>query len=91
MVVIVIKAKTIKIKVMKVKAVKITSSPERESVTYSKPENYWLYLESGVVYDYDLHFAVGSVAKDENGILMKLDKDTYIIDYVVPIPNINSV
>ena len=26
---------------------------------------------------------------DENDILMKLDKDTYIIDYVVPIPEIS--
>lgn len=80
-----IKAKTVKIKVMKTKAVKITSMPD-EPVTYSKPENYWIYLESAVVYDYDLHFAVGKIARDENGILMKLDKDTYIIDYVVPIP-----
>ncbi|ARF09792.1 DEAD/SNF2-like helicase [Indivirus ILV1] len=85
------KTKTIRIKVMKVKAVKITSTPDAESVTYSKPENYWLYLESGVVYDYDLHFAVGRVARDENGILMKLDKDTYIIDYVIPIPEITDV
>jgi len=83
-----IRAKTIKIKVMKVKAVKITSPPDAENVTYSKPMDYWIYLDSGVVYDYDLHFAIGRVARDENDILMKLDKDTYIIDYVVPIPEI---
>ncbi|AYV76944.1 MAG: DEAD/SNF2-like helicase [Barrevirus sp.] len=83
------KAKTIKIKVMKVLAVKITSLPEEEVISYSKPQNYWLYMDSGVVYDYDLHFAVGRVARDENDILMKLNKDTYIIDYVIPIPEIS--
>lgn len=79
---------TLKIKVMKVKAVKLLSPPDAEKPEYSKPETYWMYPKSGVVYDYDLHFAIGKIAMDENNILMKLDKETYIIDQVVPIPTI---
>ncbi len=79
---------TVKIKVMKVKAVKLLSPPDAEKPEYSKPETYWMYPKSGVVYDLDLHYAIGKVAMDENNILMKLDKETYIIDQVIPIPTI---
>ena len=82
-----LRAQTIRIKVMKIKAVRITSPPDDSgNVEYSKPDNYWYYSKSGTVYDYDLHFAVGKVAMDENGTAVKLDKDTYIIDYMIPIP-----
>lgn len=78
----------VKIKVMKIKAVILKSKPEEDPV-YSEPEYYWYYDKSHVVYDYDLHFAVGKVALDQN-IPVKIDKETYVIDYVIPIPLIND-
>lgn len=81
---------TIKIKVMKIKAVKLLSEPNAEKPEYSNMEQYWMYPKSGVVYDFDLHFAIGKISMDENGTLLKLDKDVYIIDYVIPIPSIED-
>nr|QBK88475.1 MAG: DEAD/SNF2-like helicase [Mimivirus LCMiAC01] len=77
----------VKIKVMKIKAVLQLSEPDEEGVAeYSKSKFYWYYDKSGVVYDYDLHYAIGKVGTTEDGLPMKLDKDTYIIDQVIPIP-----
>ena len=84
------KSMTLKIKVMKIQAVTLLSDPESEQPEYSTKENYWFYPKSGVVYDYDLHYAVGRVAMDEDKLPIKLDKDTYIIDYAIPIPFVND-
>jgi len=70
-----------KVKVIKIKGVKKIGDEK-----YGPAENYWYNTETGVVYDYDLDFQVGKVYIDENKIPNKLDKDTYIIDYVIPIP-----
>lgn len=78
-----------KIKVMKIQAVKLTSSPEEEKPTYSKSANYWYYAKSGVVYDFELHYAIGRIAYDVDGIPLKYDSNTFIIDYVIPIPDID--
>lgn len=83
-------AVTIKVKVMKIKAVKVLSKPDAEKEEYSKPENYWFYQKTGTIYDYDLHFPVGKILYDESGIPDKLDKDTYKIGYLVPIPMIKN-
>lgn len=82
---------TIKIKVMKIKGV-IQMSPEDAtgSAKYSNPKYYWYNQEYGTVYDYDLYYAVGKVAVDEDNLPKKLDKDTYIIDRLVPIPQIED-
>lgn len=80
---------TMKIKVMKIRAVKqLTPPDETGTAKYSDPDDYWFYAKSGVVYDFDLHYPVGRVSFDENNIPIKFDKDTYIIDYVIPIPSI---
>ena len=47
---------------------------------------YWYCVETGTVYDYDLHYVVGKVKKDENGIIEKINDDTYKID-VIEIPD----
>lgn len=83
------RAITKRIKVMKINGVKLLSEPDQEP-KYSKPEKYWYYNKSGVVYDEELHFPVGKVGKDMDGLPMKLNKDTYIIDRVIPIPMISS-
>lgn len=79
---------TVKIKVMKIQAVKKLTEEGENEVKYSKPENYWYYENSGTVYDFDLKFPIGKISYDESGIPNKLDKDTYIIDQIIPIPNI---
>lgn len=85
-----VRAITQKIKVMKIKAVKLLSPPEAENPEYSKPEFYWFYPTTGVVYDFDLHYPYGRISRDDDGLPVKLDKDTYVIDYVIPIPMINE-
>jgi superfamily II DNA or RNA helicase len=80
------KSKIVRIKALKINAVKLLSNPSDESPKYSKPEQYLYHSETGHVYDMELHFLVGSVSKDENNAPNKLDKDTYIIDQLVPIP-----
>ena len=85
-----IRSMTLKIKVMKIKAVIQLSQPdELGKIEYSKPNNYWFYSKSGVVYDLDLYYAIGKVSMDENGVATKLNKDTYVIDYIIPIPQID--
>jgi hypothetical protein len=74
---------TMKIKVIKITAVKVLPDDK-----YSKPKKYWYYQKSGVVYDLDLHYVVGRIGMDNNGMPKKLDADTYIIDHVVPIPHL---
>lgn len=85
------RALSLKIKVLKIKAVKLLSNPEEEGpAQYSKPDYYWYYQKSGVVYDYDLHYPIGKVGFTDENIPMKLDKDTYIIIYTIPIPEITN-
>ena len=47
---------------------------------------YWYCVETGTVYDYDLHYVVGKVKRDENEIIEKINEDTYKID-VIEIPD----
>lgn len=72
---------TIKIKVSKISAVKKISEGK-----YSKEENYWYYPDSGVAYDFDLHYPIGKIECDSIGVPKKYDGRTYIIDKVIPIP-----
>ena len=74
---------------MKIKAVKLLSK-EDEPTKYTNVQNYWYYDKSGTVYDDQLHYPIGKVAEDDAGVPVKKDKDTYIIDKVIPIPMINQ-
>lgn len=85
-----INAITIKIKVMKILAVKQLSKDD-SNVQYSKPQKYWYNPETHIVYDFDLHYAIGEVSTDESGNVKKLDKETYIIDKIIPIPMIDYI
>ncbi len=85
------KSMSVKIKVMKIKAVKLMSLPtENSDAEYSKTSDYWYYPKSGTVYDYDLHYQIGKIALDDSNIPLKLDKDVYIIDKLIPIPSIEQ-
>jgi len=87
-----IKSQTIRIKVNKIKAVKLLSNPniDQSKVKYSKIDNYWYNPLTGIVYDVELFFPVGKIGYDEDNLPKKIDKDTYIIDKLIPIPLINE-
>ena len=51
---------------------------------------YWYNQDYGTIYDYDLYYAIGKVAVDDDGLAKKIDKDTYIIDQLIPIPQIEE-
>jgi hypothetical protein len=79
-----INSKTIRIKAREIKAVKLLTK-EEEKPEYSSEKKYWIYDKTGVVYDYELKNPVGKV-EFKNDVLEKLNKDTYIISYLIPIP-----
>lgn len=74
---------TKRIKVMRVKGRVLL-----EEDTYDEVQDYWYYAETGVVYDFDMHFPVGRVLLDDNELPVKLDKETYVINDVIEIPSI---
>jgi hypothetical protein len=84
-----IKSTIMRIKVMQIKAVMVTSKPDEE-LTYSSPAYYWYYSNSHTIYDYDLHYTVGKIATDDQNIPIKIDKETYVISHVIPIPLITE-
>jgi len=72
------KSITIKVKAIKIRGVIKIGNKEDIS-------NYWYCPETGTIYDFDLNYPVGKVKKDANGIIEKIDKDTYVID-IIPVP-----
>jgi superfamily II DNA or RNA helicase len=86
-----VNSKITRIKVIKINGVKLLTNPESgEKLKYSQPENYWYNPETGVIYDFDLHFQIGKIGFDDSGVPTKLNKDTYIIDKLIPIPTIEK-
>lgn len=73
----------VKIKVRKIKAVK-----KIDDTLYSKENEFWLYEDTGVVYDYKLNFPVGKLDKDTAGNFSMLENGVYIIGDVINIPQI---
>ena len=86
-----INSHTLRIKVMKIIAVKQLTKDKGDGVVkYSKPAAFWYNPDTGTVYDYELLYAIGKVGYDDDNLPRKLDKDTYIIDKLVPIPLIEG-
>lgn len=83
-------SQTIRVKLIKINAVKALS-PDPEKPSYSKAMEYWYNPVAHTVYDYEMHYPYGKVAVDDNNLPIKLDKNTYIIDRVIPIPMIEEV
>lgn len=77
----------VRIKVLKIKAVKKIS---KDKDKYSKVDFYWYNPDTGVVYDYELHYPIGKIGYDSDKFPIKLDKDTYVIDKIIPIPMIDE-
>lgn len=76
-----------KTRVEKIKVIKINAVHQIDEEIYSKPDKYWYYAPSGMVYDYETHYPVGQIQLEDN-IPPKLDKDTYIITHTIKIPSI---
>jgi hypothetical protein len=80
----------LRIRVSKIQAVKQLTGSDSDKIIYSKPEYYWYNPDTHVVYDYDYHYAIGKVGTDDDELPKKINKDTYIIDKLIPIPLIND-
>jgi len=83
------KSVVLTIKVMEIMAVILKSKPDEE-LRYSKPKKYLYYEKTGVVYDFQLHYPIGKIQLDNSGFPVKLDKTTFVIDQVIPIPKITK-
>lgn len=68
---------------IKVKVIKILGVIESNDTDI---ENYWYNPETGVVYDFNLNYPLGTVKYDSDGIPEKINKDTYRIEIInIPI------
>jgi hypothetical protein len=82
-----------RIKIIKIKAVKQLVSdedheaePRKDDERFTDPEDYWFNVDSLTVYDPEMQFPIGKVGTDDDGLPLKLDKDTFIITKIIPIP-----
>jgi SNF2 family DNA or RNA helicase len=82
-----VNSKTIRVKVIKIKAV-IVIEKEGGNIKYSPEKQYWYNPETYVVYDLDLKYPIGKVGVDVDNIPLKISKDVYVIDKVIPIPKL---
>ena len=73
----------VKIRVRKIKAVmKLTAD------SYSEEKFYWYHDRNNVVYDFDLNYPIGRLAKDENNNYILLENDIYVIEHVIQVPKV---
>ena len=77
---------TMRVKVHKIRAVIQLSKEDDENARYSDVNEYWIYHDSGTVYDLNYHYPVGKIGYLENNMPKKLDSETYIIDKMIQIP-----
>jgi superfamily II DNA or RNA helicase len=61
-----------------------------EEASYSVPKPYWYSADSLTVYDYDFRYPIGKIGTDDDDLPLKLDKDTFIITKLLPIPIIKG-
>jgi hypothetical protein len=80
---------TVKVRAMKIHGVivegvfdEMGSLTMDKNVVDSVVENYWCNMETGTVYDYDLHYPIGKIKYTDSGVPDKLDKDTYKIELI---------
>lgn len=83
-------SQTVRIKVIKIKAVIQMTKNGEENMKYSSEQYYWYNPDTLVVYDFDLHYAIGKIGLDGDGLPKKLSKDVYIMDKVIGIPLIEG-
>ena len=82
-----------RVKALKISAVRqLVEDPSlaNGNAPYSEPTEYWFSPETFVVYDLEMKYPIGKVGTDDDDLPLKLDKDTYIITKVIPIPVIKG-
>jgi hypothetical protein len=72
--------------IQKIKVIKIKAVTRLDNNVYSIEEDYWLYFNNGIVYDYKLNYPIGKIFKDDNGNFEMLDNNIYIIGELIKIP-----
>ncbi len=82
-----------RIKIIKIKAViQLVSTEDNESEPrpteerYSEPQEYWYSPDNQTIYDTDIQYPIGKVGVDDDGMPLKLDKETFVITRMIPIP-----
>ena len=70
----------------RIKVVKIQGVKEIDANTFSEKDYYWYHNLTGVVYDYKNNYPIGKIKKDENNTEVMIDKDVYVIDNLIDIP-----
>ena len=59
---------------------------KNQAIDLTKIDYYWYNPNTGVIYDLDLHYPVGKIKYDSNGLPMKLDRDLYEVEFInIPI------
>ena len=63
------KSQTVRIKVILISAVKqLSNNTDPSKIIYSKVDDYWYNPETGVVYDYELHYPIGKIGYDDDNL-----------------------
>lgn len=70
------------VKVMKIKAVEKLDKNEN---VYSDPKDYWINHDTDVIYDYELKYPIGKIMKDADNLPIKINSNTFVIGYKLPI------
>lgn len=78
-------SKAIQIKVYKIKAVK---QLDAEGTKFGDEEDFLYNPDTNIIYNINLHYPVGKIAKDIEGIARKLKDNVFIYDKVIPVPEI---
>ena len=73
-----------KIKVLKITGIVVDDKGKE------KEEFYWYNPDTGVIYDYELHFTVGKIKYDEGGLPVKVDKNIYHVE-LINVPLVKDV
>ena len=76
-------SRKIKVKVKEILAVK-----KKLNDKYTNPIKYWYDIKTGVVFDYDLDYPIGKVFFDEEGVPEMIERNTYVISKLIPIPKL---
>jgi superfamily II DNA or RNA helicase len=74
--------------IKRIKVLKINAVIKLLDGKYTQIKSYLYYADSGVVYDIDLHYPIGKVFINKDGLPDKLDKNTYIISDIIDIPQV---
>ena len=73
--------------ILKIKVLKITGIDTDNNENF-----YWYNPDTGVIYDYELHYTVGKILYNDDNLPIVLDKGVYKVQliYIPPIQEIKK-